>query len=98
MDYSIPRFSSEREAIADRVVETPEEYRTIILDIRKFMSLKNSTSFVMFRNKLESYIEDMEMVFRKGSAILKLANQNAEAYRKEIVARKLAFELGEWSI
>ena len=60
--YGLPRFSPEREARDDQYVKTPEEYETARLDIYKFMALKNSTSFAMFRKNLEGYLSDMKGV------------------------------------
>lgn len=98
LQCSLPRFSTEREASEAKDVKVPEEYKVARLDIQKFMRLRNSTSFVMFRKNLEEYLADLDTACKQRKSILNIAIENFEAYKKEIIARKLSYELGEWSI
>lgn len=92
----IPRFSLIQEDEED--AEIPESYTTVPLFVHQFMVLKNSSSFTMFRNNLNRYLSDLELVCRRKNEILNLAARNVDAYQKEIVALKLSFELGEWAV
>lgn len=96
--YGLPRFSPEREDREDQHAKTPKEYETARLDINEFMVLKNSTSFAMFRKNLEGYRSDMKDVCKKRKIVLNIASENFKAYQKEMVAKRLSYELGEWSV
>ena len=94
--HETPRFVPEREEDEDEI-KTPEKYKIIPLNIRDFVSLKQCTSMASFRKKLEEYVSALAQSCGVHAGVLSVAKDNQEQFRKALIARRLSYELGEWS-
>lgn len=92
---SLPRFALEKK---EKEAEVPREYRFAAIEIQSFAALKRCTSIATFKNRLAEYVSALDRAFGVHAALLALAEQNQQPYRKAIAARRRAFEAGEWSI
>ena len=95
LQRELPRFQLEK---AEEEITVPKQYELPPLHLRDFKALKNCTSVASFKMQLESYITRMEQSFRIHLALLELTDQGIKKNREAMVKRRLAYEMGEWSI
>lgn len=93
---SLPRFVPEEEEKDE--FKVPKQYELPGLYLRDFKALKHCTSIAQFKVQLEDYLERLETSYEVHAALLRLGEKDMKQTRKLMVGRRLAFELGEWSI